>query len=748
MRENQTPFEIVPHPIRGTNEPNTERIVLVAAEIRAAEGATDERPIIEITSTSTGEDRHGSRIFEWDDSTFMRTGHVLWQHDVVPAYPFVGKKLSSKQVGDRSISQIELLVNLWRHMNCNLAAFLWEAFRDHGMGAMSRAFIPLQWKRRDAKLMPTALAENIDYEKVEQTEESFVNVPSNRDSFARAIERKRTAGTFNDQLGRMLGYDIPTIVLSTAKETRMPTRTVETFRSELAATLKRCCGCEPYREPKPEMVTPEQQAADIETMTTVAKAQLASLDAAIAGWKVTANDSFRGMLSSVAVGAMYLTEGLIWRAKEWYGVELAISVPDTNAADAMQQIIASADVPARSSNPVNRAAATAEQRKETRGRIAEALRCGGCDPYIEQKPTLPADEATKAAECATRVYEAMYWFDMIDRWLSDWYGAEVSAVPLVDFADVTRALEGVRGIIDGTRAGAVFSKKNLEKIDQVISIMGDLRAAANKPTAADLPDEARRAPAVTETRAEGPFDFASTQVNLTGDAEQAVLDFGAQIPDDVLGEKGRETTPHVTISFGLDPAVTADQVREVLANSDSIKELVSRGASLTLGATAIFTSEPGSHANGDDVVYIAVNSEDLVLLNKIITEELKVTSNFEYVPHVTVAYVKSGEGEKFAGDETLSGTVVPFDSIAYSDVDGNLTEIPLAAAVQSRGLRIIANPDPQPAINIRIKDTGGATREQVAASQPIRVLAPDTARGRAADGPTQERPLYVSLLSE
>jgi 2'-5' RNA ligase len=787
-----TPFEIAPYP-NAARAAAGERVVVLAAQIRAAENSTDDRPIIEIASTSEGEDRHGSRLFEWDTKTHMRTGHVLWQHDECAWLPPVAKKLSERKDGKVTISKHELLINLWRHIeqaHGNLPAFLWEAFRVHGMGAISRAFIPLEWKARKAETIPSELAENIDYLRVEQTEESYVNVPSNRDAFARAIERTRTAGRLTDQLARVLGYEITPIILST-KESEMPTRTVESFRSSLADVLKRCCGCEPYREPKPDALSDEQKAAEVARLTALAKAYLATMDLALEGWR-TGRD--QGIYSNMVVEAMYRVEGLLWLAKEWYGVELALDVP-VYEGDELQRVIASTASHIVIEARASRHAKPTEQRTAYREKATALLRCCGCDFGCEEPPVLPSDDAARALEIATlreiaaesmtqveigmrgwtavtterlrgmcqwMLTDGMYRYDNAVRYLAEWYGEDLEAVPDVDMEDVGRALTGYQH-----RAGAVFAKKNLDKIDQAIALLQDLRAAANKPTAEDVPEEERAvreafaricarlaneddtafAERMTRLAAEmqriaGPFEFASTQVTLEGDVAEAVLALAATIPDEALGEKGRETSPHVTVKFGIDAATTPEALLEALTNSDSAREMMMRGGGeLTLGATAIFESEEGSHANGDDVVYVAVDSPDLVLLNQIISEALTVTDTHpDYVPHITLAYVKKGEGQKYAGNETLAGTVVTFTSIVFSDADGNETEIPLA------GESVPAETEER-SVKIRIK-SGDPSREQDAASHKIRVLVPDTPRDRRGDDPSRGRSTYVRLLND
>lgn len=407
--------QIIPHPKRGTMEIGTERILPVWCSFRAADGATAERPILTVIGTDGSEDRHGTVINPdgWQIDAYMRNPVVLWQHGEVAEFPYVGKTLAMRKVGGAWESDIELLVGLWRHMNCNLAAFLWEAYRDHGMGAISVSFIPKEWRDRKATDIPSFFSEETEYTKQELTEQSFVNVPSNRNGLVQAIEKERAAGRFNDHLGRMLGYTTSPI----------------NIRSTPAMT---------------KTISPSAKRHHI-------------------------TDHHRGL------------------------------------------------------------------------------------------------------------------------------------------------------------------------------------------------------------RAEGPFEYASTQVNLSGDVAEKVLALAATIPDEVLSEKGRETAPHVTVKYGIDPSVTPESMFEVIENSDTAKEIAERGGTMTLGATAVFAGEEY------DVVYAIVDSPDLVTLNGIIAAGAQTTDTQpEYVPHVTLAYVKPGEGEKFTGDETLKGTIITFDSLAFSDTEGNTTEIPLA----------------------------------------------------------------------
>jgi 2'-5' RNA ligase len=66
-------------------------------------------------------------------------------------------------------------------------------------------------------------------------------------------------------------------------------------------------------------------------------------------------------------------------------------------------------------------------------------------------------------------------------------------------------------------------------------------------------------------------------------------------------------------------------------------------------------------------------------LNKFISDSTECTdSHPDYKPHITLAYVKAGEGAKYAGDDSLEGIPLSFDTLIFSGKDKERTEIPLA----------------------------------------------------------------------
>jgi phage gp29-like protein/2'-5' RNA ligase len=158
--------------------------------------------------------------------------------------------------------------------------------------------------------------------------------------------------------------------------------------------------------------------------------------------------------------------------------------------------------------------------------------------------------------------------------------------------------------------------------------------------------------------------YASTQLNFGPEAATAIRWLAAKIPDDALAEDGREDKPHCTILYGLHEDVP-EPVMEVVRGFGPI--------TLRLGKTECFETPEY------DVVYIAVESLMLKELNAAMRATLPHTMTHpEYVPHVCLAYVKSGMGKQFVGNAALDGVEETFWTVFFSDKERNQTAIALA----------------------------------------------------------------------
>lgn len=173
-----------------------------------------------------------------------------------------------------------------------------------------------------------------------------------------------------------------------------------------------------------------------------------------------------------------------------------------------------------------------------------------------------------------------------------------------------------------------------------------------------------RAKNVPTAKADTPkHDYSSTQADLPPADASAVTRAASKIPDNVLAEDGREARPHVTVKYGLH-GDDASEVAALLQDEPPI--------TVTLGKTSLFENPEA------DVVKIDVDSPALHRLNAKIAS-LPNTDTFpDYKPHVTLAYVKPGEGARFKGMADLDGRTFTIDRVVFSDKNGKKTTIMLS----------------------------------------------------------------------
>lgn len=164
----------------------------------------------------------------------------------------------------------------------------------------------------------------------------------------------------------------------------------------------------------------------------------------------------------------------------------------------------------------------------------------------------------------------------------------------------------------------------------------------------------------------GPYKYASTQINLTGDAYIKIAWMAGMVADGDLAPDGREDTPHVTVRYGLLPEVKASDVARVLSGAGPIR--------FHLGKISIFPGEE------HDVLKVDVSSDDLHRLHKKLGALPNVQTYPEYKPHATIAYVKPGRGAYYARVFKALDLVAYADTIVFSTADKKKTDILLKPA--------------------------------------------------------------------
>lgn len=168
-----------------------------------------------------------------------------------------------------------------------------------------------------------------------------------------------------------------------------------------------------------------------------------------------------------------------------------------------------------------------------------------------------------------------------------------------------------------------------------------------------------------------PFnDFRKNYIKPTDVADKSVLPPYAK--DGIF-----EIEPHVTVKYGLHTN-KGDDVAPILKGEKPIK--------VRLGKTGVFVGSEKKIPGTDkpvpyDVVTVEVESEDLARLNKKLTDETENTTTFnDYKPHITLAYVKLGKGQKYANRTNFEGQEYTFDGVTFSPSDkSGKTVIPLAS---------------------------------------------------------------------
>jgi 2'-5' RNA ligase len=157
------------------------------------------------------------------------------------------------------------------------------------------------------------------------------------------------------------------------------------------------------------------------------------------------------------------------------------------------------------------------------------------------------------------------------------------------------------------------------------------------------------------------YEYSCVLLNLPEETAEHVRQMAAAIHADDRVKV--EDEPHITVKYGL----TTNNPEPLLP------VLAGRGPVVAkLGKTACFENE------NEDVVYIEVESESLHELNRLVAAVCPHRETHpQYIPHVTVAYVKPGTGRFYAGWDDLAGTIVTFDTLTFSPASGSRRPVQL-----------------------------------------------------------------------
>lgn len=158
------------------------------------------------------------------------------------------------------------------------------------------------------------------------------------------------------------------------------------------------------------------------------------------------------------------------------------------------------------------------------------------------------------------------------------------------------------------------------------------------------------------------YKYASTQFDMPDSVIRQLHQLHSQIDPSDLAEDGLEANPHITIKYGL----TND-------SPDAIKQIAQayQPFYIQTGKTSLFLT------NEDfDVVKIEIESDTLRQLNSHIAMTGAVDTHPGYNPHLTIAYVKPGAGQRYLG-LSLPRQSVLVATISHSTSDGYISKIPL-----------------------------------------------------------------------
>jgi 2'-5' RNA ligase len=118
--------------------------------------------------------------------------------------------------------------------------------------------------------------------------------------------------------------------------------------------------------------------------------------------------------------------------------------------------------------------------------------------------------------------------------------------------------------------------------------------------------------------------------------------------DDLSEEHGIEEEPHITVLFGFLPHITAADMKPHM--TDKVITI----DDIRISGMSLFENDKY------DVVKLDIESEKLHRYNKYLKDNIENECTFpDYQPHITLAYVKVGTGQKYIGQFSGIDLIAP-----------------------------------------------------------------------------------------
>lgn len=184
------------------------------------------------------------------------------------------------------------------------------------------------------------------------------------------------------------------------------------------------------------------------------------------------------------------------------------------------------------------------------------------------------------------------------------------------------------------------------------------------------------------------YDYSCLMARMPDPIASNVQSIAAAIPPEFIyntldGERGKAKDVHVTVLYGIH-TTNPDEVMQLVAGISPLRA--------TLGRTTAFYN-PECIA-----LKVDMQSSDLVNLNNLIRRSLQYTSIYpNYIPHITIAYLKKDEKNPYYYrnymTDDFEGMEVVLDELVFSTPGGKKETIRLNAVVSSavRELRIASS---------------------------------------------------------